>query len=60
MVARFTKDKYGWRCIKVWNYIEQNMPVEYFRCVPGRSGVLDLNVSRAPRLGFCRRPHTYI
>jgi hypothetical protein len=54
MVARFTKDKYGWRCTNVW-------PVDWYKPVDSVAPVaIYVNVSRAPRLGFCRRPHTYI
>jgi hypothetical protein len=54
MLARFTKDKYGWRCTHVWSQLEQGT-VEYFY-----KTAIHMNVSRAPRIGFCRRPHHYI
>jgi hypothetical protein len=54
MVARFTKDKYGWRCTKVWQHNSEK-PVDNIAPI-----AIFVNVSRAPRLGFCRRPHTYI
>jgi hypothetical protein len=56
MVARFTKDKYGWRCTKVGSY-EMLYPVVRSLI---HANVLYVNVSRAPRLGFSKRPHHYI
>jgi hypothetical protein len=56
MVARFTKDKYGWRCTNVWPEKLVDKKVRFLSL----TNALLVNVSRAPRLGFCRRPHTYI
>lgn len=55
MVARFTKDKYGWRCTNVWDHDMKG------KVYSGVSPIaLYVNVSRAPRLGFCKRPHHYL
>jgi hypothetical protein len=56
MVARFTKDKYGWRCTKVWLAEENYEPMFYDRL--GKA--LYVKVASVPRTGFCRKPHTYI
>lgn len=56
MVARFTKDKYGWRCTDVWTAVTNRKSVISAPAI----NVLYVNVSRAPRLGFCRRPHFYL
>jgi hypothetical protein len=55
MVARFTKDKHGWRCVRVWQNITQDMAVDNLAPI-----CIYVNVSRAPRLGFCKRPHFYL
>jgi hypothetical protein len=54
MVARFTKDKYGWRCTDVWTHEDM------WDDVICTKDALYVNVTRAPRLGFSKRPHHYI
>jgi hypothetical protein len=56
MVARFTKDKYGWRCTDVWFWfslkevnVKNDAPTSIY-----------VNVTIHPGFGFCRRPHHYI
>jgi hypothetical protein len=56
MVARFTKDKYGWRCTEVFPDQKFHVPV----CYATFTKALYVNVTRAPRLGFSKRPHHYI
>jgi hypothetical protein len=56
MVARFTKDKYGWRCTNVWKRLTQEMAVDS----TAAPFAIFVNVSRAPRLGFSKRPHFYL
>jgi hypothetical protein len=58
MVARFTKDKYGWRCTKVWKGIRLDKHEGEVRSYPGIA--IHMNVSKQPKIGFCRKPHTYI
>lgn len=52
MHAHFKLTPHGWICKKVWPDIKFDFEIS------GRS--LFMDVARAPKIGFCKRPHKYL
>ena len=56
IIAKFTRDKHGWRCHQTWDF---NFHTEHNKIeVAGKA--LFMRVKIKPKLGFCKRPHLYI
>lgn len=54
MHAQFQFTSHGWQCRKVWHDLHAS--TAYYKYVK----ILFINVKRAPKLGFCKRPHKYL
>ena len=57
IVAEFTHDKHGWRCIKTW-FINEKTTIHNKIEVVGNALFMPVKVK--PKLGFSKRPHFYI